>query len=95
MVERRTPATNGAGSSEGPLPSTAPAAAPPAAGLGEDWTMTHAEGGAPSASTDVGRQSVATAKELDRIKKEKEELIKRMQALTIREASGDHPGALW
>jgi hypothetical protein len=87
MVERQTPATNGAGSSEGPLPSTAPAAASSAAGLGEDWTMTHVEGGAPSASTDVGRQGVATAKELDRIKKEKEELMKRMQALTIRETT--------
>ena len=87
MVERQTPATNGAGSSEGPLPSTAPAAASSAAGLGEDWTMTYVEGGAPSASTDVGRQGVATAKELDRIKKEKEELMKRMQALTIRETT--------
>ena len=48
--------------------------------------------------TDVGRQGVATAKELDRIKKEKEELIKRMQALTTRETTldtgGDYPGAL-
>ena len=49
--------------------------------------MTHADGGAPSATTDVGRQGVATAKELDRIKKEKEDLTRRMQALTLRETT--------
>jgi hypothetical protein len=46
--------------------------------------MTEA-GRTPSAFTEVGRQGVVTAKELDRIKKENEELVTRMQALTIRE----------
>ena len=37
--------------------------------------------------TDVERQGVATAKELDRIKQEKLDLVCRMEALTIRESA--------
>ena len=50
MVERQTLAADGSGSSEGPLLPGDPAAASSAAGLGEDWTMTHVDDGASSAS---------------------------------------------
>ena len=77
--------TNGAGPSDGPMEPAAASSSTSAAG-GADWTMTEAAG-PPSAFTEVGRQGVVTGKELERIKKEKEELIRRMHALTIRETT--------
>ena len=49
-----------------------------------DWTMAQ---GPDEGQTEVSRKSVAVGKEYDRIQREKAELIRQMQALTLREST--------
>jgi len=48
-----------------------------------DWTMAEGDGGV----TEVSRQTVVMDKELERIAQEKTEIVRRMEALTIRESA--------